>query len=294
MNDNELFREIERIYDQLTPRMKKAARYVAKNPVSIALYPLRQVASEANVSTTTFVRLAATLKFSGYGAFRDALRAHVKGSDAYAKDADNKIAGYQSSGFEKTYLDSAHQQINAISLFFNRDLMHRLIRAGNILHGSDRIYVIGARSMHCLSFYFNYLVGTFDSRVTMLDDSHGMLSDKVFPIKVGDSLLAFSFEPYARTTIQAMEYAHGCGASIVAVTDSMLSPLANLSLEVIIAPTEGPSFYQSLAPSIMVVEALSAHLLSRTGAEASERIRARFQARENFGDYWIGARSKLK
>src|SRR5215475_9097082 len=66
--------KLESSYETLTPRLRKAARYVQKNPAEVALYPLRQVASDAKVSPTTLVRLAADLGFPTYNEFRNAFR----------------------------------------------------------------------------------------------------------------------------------------------------------------------------------------------------------------------------
>ena len=66
---------LEAAYPHLSPQLRGAARFVLREPESVALYPLRDVAARAGVSPATLVRLAAQLGFAGYRAFRDVLRA---------------------------------------------------------------------------------------------------------------------------------------------------------------------------------------------------------------------------
>src|SRR5215813_850275 len=86
--------KLEAAYETLSPRVRKAARYVQKHPAEVAIYPLRQIAAEAGVSATTLVRLAADLGFATYNEFRNAFRDKIvhTGAERYATNASRAIA----------------------------------------------------------------------------------------------------------------------------------------------------------------------------------------------------------
>ena len=64
-----------------------------------------------------------------------------------------------------------------------------------------------------------------------------------------DVLLVVSVKPYVRQTIEAAKFAKERNARIVAVTDSVLSPLARLAQTAILARTDSPSFFHAVAPA---------------------------------------------
>jgi DNA-binding MurR/RpiR family transcriptional regulator len=89
----------------------------------------------------------------------------------------------------------------------------------------------------------------------------------------GDALLAISVKPYTRTTIDLTRYAARRGVSIVAITDSAVSPLARASRVAILVPTESPSFFHTMTPAFAVVETLAALLAAGGGEGALTAVR---------------------
>lgn len=63
----------------------------------------------------------------------------------------------------------------------------------------------------------------------------------------GDVMIAISFPRYSKRTIDAVEYARGCGADVVAITDSVLSPIAQYANELLTAQSDMASFVDSLS-----------------------------------------------
>src|SRR5262249_55796656 len=135
-------------------------------------------------------------------------------------------------------------------------------------------------------FYFHYVLRTFASNVILLEDRLGMMIDDIGDIGAGDLLLAVSYEPYARDTVRAVDYAAEAGATVIALTDGAVSPIARHANHVFAVPTAGPSFYQSLIPTIALLEGLISYLATRGGQKMVKRIESEFARRERFGAYW--------
>src|SRR5262249_7514883 len=51
---------------RLSPQLRRAARFLAKHPESVAIHSLRGLAAKADVTPATFVRLAQALGFDGF------------------------------------------------------------------------------------------------------------------------------------------------------------------------------------------------------------------------------------
>jgi DNA-binding MurR/RpiR family transcriptional regulator len=100
-----------------------------------------------------------------------------------------------------------------------------------------------------------------------------MLDNNIFGIARDDALLAMSVAPYARDALRAAEIAADARATIVALTDSTLSPLARRADHVLVCATDTPSFFHSLTAASATVETLLAVLARNGGKQALAAIR---------------------
>ena len=89
----------------------------------------------------------------------------------------------------------------------------------------------------------------------------------------GDALLAISVKPYTRATVEVTRHAAHRGVSIVAITDSAVSPLARAARAAILVPTESRSFFHTMTPAFAVAETLAALLAAAGGEGALTAVR---------------------
>src|SRR3546814_3665272 len=95
-------------------------------------------------------------------------------------------------------------------------------------------------------------------KTVLLDSNAGVGADAVGAATAQDVLLAASVQPYTRLTVETASFAQARGVPVVAITDSVLSPLAKLAASTIVVPTESPSFLHSMSPAFVVAEILGA------------------------------------
>ncbi|MEJ0069042.1 MAG: SIS domain-containing protein [Pseudomonadota bacterium] len=132
---------------------------------------------------------------------------------------------------------------------------------------------MGLRGNYSAAFYFHYVGRIFIDNLYLLDDRLGMLIDDLGGIGPRDALLAISFEPYALEAVKATQHGAAAGAAVVAITDTAVSPIAEIAREVLLVPTGSTSFYQSLIPTISILESLLCCLAAK-GGEENPRARA--------------------
>lgn len=278
---------IEAAYPRLSPRMKKAARYIQKHPGDVALYPLRHVAAEAQVSPTTLVRLAGDLGYASYNGMKDAFRAHMRlGSGRYAERAGH-ILGERGGGDQQAFKTHIGRTISqALDELFAGVTPQEIEETSRLLHESRRVYVLGMRSMFAPALTLSYLLRTFRKNIVLLTAALDMLVDELLGIGPEDTLVAISFDPYSIAAVQAAHYARDSGAAVIAVTDTSFSPFAQGAAQVYRVPPPAPSFYQSMAPVTALLETFAAFTLLRAGDGALEQITKEYERRDAFGAYW--------
>lgn len=278
---------LEATYPDLSPQLRGAARFVLKEPASIALYPLRDLATRAGVSPATLVRLATHLGFASYKAFRDVMREGLHTAAARYSSGAQHLQERPRRGAAHAIWRAACGAQSAHMGDMLRTIPAAAVEAAALcLADAQTIYVLGLRANHAASFYFHYVLRTFRADAVLLDGRQGMLIDEVGRIGAGDVLLAVSYEPYARDAVRVVRHARQAGARVIALTDHRLSPIADGADHLFLLPTAGASFYQTMVPTLTLLEALVCFLVARGGRAVVEQVEAEFRRREDFGVYW--------
>ncbi len=282
-----LVAHIDALYPTLSPQLRRAARYLRRSVTEIALYSLRDIAARAQVSPASMSRLTARLGFATYEDLRDRARGLVmSGAERYANSAREVTAFHGSSGFAR--LVGAHVTLltESVQRAFGGESAKTIEDAAARLAKAKRIWILGLRSNYSAAFFFHYLLRTFRDDVVLLEDRMGMLIDELGGVKRGDVLLAISYEPYAADAVRAVEHAAEAGAAVIALTDGPHSPIARHAKHTLVVPTTTTSFYQSMIPTLAILEVLVSMSIAEAGQPAVDRIRAEFARRERFGVYW--------
>jgi DNA-binding MurR/RpiR family transcriptional regulator len=87
---------------------------------------------------------------------------------------------------------------------------------------------------------------------------HGIsdVFDQMINITKDDLVIGIGFPRYAARTIEALSFAQSKGTKVVAITDSLLSPLATKAEYTLIAQSNMASFVDSLVAPLSVINAL--------------------------------------
>ena len=92
-----------------------------------------------------------------------------------------------------------------------------------------------------------------------------------------DLVIGIGFPRYAARTIEALAFAKSRNANVVAITDSLLSPLAAKADYTLIAQSNMASFVDSLVAPLSVINAL----IIAVGLREKEKISSTFSTLEN-------------
>jgi len=277
MTGGPLARPIVDAFDTLPPKLQLAARYILDRPDDVALLSMREQARHAGVPPATMTRLAQRLGLDGYDAVRALYAGAVRDGTldfagragaGFAGKAGAQVEAQKRRGERALAADMVHSLGQEIARLAEPKALDRLVAAANRLHKARRIYCLGLRACHSAAWHFHYMLSLLSDKTMMLDDAGGTGLDALRDAGRGDVVLAASVEPYARATIEAARYAAGEGVPVVALTDSEVSPLAQLASATILVATDSPSFFHSMTPLLAVTEILAALVAGRSGQRA--------------------------
>ncbi|MFI6268502.1 MurR/RpiR family transcriptional regulator [Micromonospora zamorensis] len=220
MNEGADGRPVEQILDlfdgvRLTPTQRRIAHCLVQHAPAVAYLSAAEVAELAGVSQPSVTRFAVALGHDGYPALRRRLRDLTIATSAGSADGGNELQ--QAVRAEMGNLDRLAVQLA------DRD---RIAETGRLLAESRPLPVLGLRAAAPLAAYFAYFAAKVHPDVRVLDDGGSLLTDRLEQAaEAGASaVLAFVLPRYPRETVDALRDARAAGLTVVAITDSPVSP----------------------------------------------------------------------
>ncbi len=273
-------------FSELTPELQKAAKYILENPEDVGLNSMRTVARGAGVKPATISRLSKSLGFPNYEKmrepFRERLRTRNPGFSSQFQDVQRRGADDSRALFE----GFRAQELRNIQSTLSDEQYPVLLDAVDTLWSGRRIYVLGLRGAYAPAFLFHYAFQLFRDRCQLLDTTAGIFADQLRGIGEQDALLVISFQPYTQLTIDAVDYAAESGVSIVAITDSVISPAAHAAKHTIITHIDSESFYHSFTAALAVCQALITLLVAKSGGDAVKIVKEAEKQLSRISAYW--------
>ena len=246
--------DMRRSYKDLTLSQKRIAELIVEDPEFAAFATVEKLAARLEVSPSTIVRFAYRVGLSGYPELQQKVRDVVRTQMRPSPSGDGKVsseAGHLGEGtIAKSLIHDSENLRATIARLSISDLDH----AVEILLQARWIYVVGGFASEALSKYVSVQLSRMSGRVSALrgDNTASMLLD----ITKDDALLAFSFPPYAARTLRTVTAAKDQGASIVAITDTPVAPVAQQVDVVLATNVSGIGLQNSLIAPMAVANAL--------------------------------------
>jgi len=260
-------------FDDMSPQLQQAARYILEHPQEVALVSMRELSRNAGVQPSTMTRLAKFLDLPGYDDIRahhaEALRLRADGFAARAMQHGEGEQDMAAAQLSRRMLQSLANQIARLS---EPAALERISAAAERLAQVRCIYVLGLRSCHSVAWHFHYVMALLGEKTIHLDGPADTMGDGLIRATAEDVLLAISINPYARHSLELAQLAREKGLGIVAITDSEVSPLVGIADQAILCSTESRSFFHTLAPALAVSEVLCGLLANKDRAAALESL----------------------
>lgn len=262
-------RDILQALQEMAPTFSKGqraiAKYITESYDKAAFMTASKLGKTVGVSESTVVRFAVELGYDGYPSMQKAMREMVLNrltSVQRIEVANNRFADHD---VVTTVLQSDIEKLRQTEELIDRDDFSAAV---NAILNSKRIYILGIRSTAPLANFLGYYLNYMFRNVHIVTASGTTeLYEKIVGVNADDVLIAFSFPRYSSTTIRGAKYCRSAGATVIGLTDSMLSPLAQNSDHVLLAKSDMVSLVDSLVAPLSVINALIVALASKKEKE---------------------------
>ncbi|MEU8068211.1 MurR/RpiR family transcriptional regulator [Micromonospora sp. NPDC049151] len=249
---------------RLTPTQRRIAHCLVRHAGAAAYLSAAEVAELAGVSQPSVTRFAMALGHDGYPALRRRLR-ELTVTEPAAPTTGNALQ--RAVHAERDNLDRLAAQLADAD---------RVAEVGRLLAVSRPLPVLGLRAAAPLAAYFAYFAAKVHPDVRVLDDGGSMLVDRLDQAVAAGAtaLLAFVLPRYPRETLDALREARDAGLTVVAITDSPVSPATEYA-QVVLPAAVGADLVFDLhtAPMTLAMVVLQA-ICDAAPAETQNRLEA--------------------
>jgi DNA-binding MurR/RpiR family transcriptional regulator len=261
-------------FDGMSAQLQLAARYILDHARDVALLSMRAQARRAGVQPATMTRLAKHLKLDGYETIRQLHAEAVRGGAlSFSIRADRQVVKQKLKGDHALAAEMAAGLAQQIARLGEPESLGRLAAAAEVLATARSIYCLGMRSSFSVMWQFHYVLSMVRDGIVLFDCVGGLGIDAIRNAASDDVLLVASVRPYARASVEAVDYAISRRLRVVAITDSLVAPVAEGATQLILVSTDNPSFFHAIGPAFAAAEILAALVAGRGGANALAVLR---------------------
>lgn len=275
-NAEQLRAEIVRRYETLSKRLQQIARYILDEPNDIALETLAVIASRCGVQPSAIVRFAKSFGFEGASQmqriFRDGLLSNnaALGYSDRVRQLDETTSA---KGADPANLLAEFVEGNALAL---QNLMQTVSGADmkaavDSIAAANTVYVVGFRRSFPVASYICYSLLQTGKRATLLDGVGGLETLQAQAMDKDDLLIAISYQPYSQESVAIVEAARAAGSKVLAISDSLVSPVAKPAQLVLQVRESEVRKFRSLSASMCLAQALVINFAFETSARAGKR-----------------------
>lgn len=249
-----LFEKIENSYKTLSKGQKLIANFVTEHYDRAAYMTAAKLGETVGVSESTVVRFATEIGYEGYPDLQRAMQELIRDKLTSVQRIDVASDRINSGDILSSVLT---QDIKLIKKTMEETSSESFNLAVNSIVAARTIYIFAVKSSFALARFLGYYFELIFGNVKIIETtSKTQMYEQLFRIDKQDVLIGISFPRYSATTVEAMKFASERGASVVAVTDSMASPVTSIADCVLLARSDMASVVDSLVAPLSLINAL--------------------------------------
>lgn len=276
--NHDLIKRIQEKLSEMSKGQKLIANYIINHYDKAAFMTAARLGEVVGVSESTVVRFAIELGYDGYPKLQKVLQELIKSKLTSVQRIEVSSSRISEDNILRSVLQSDMEKIKLTLEEINQIDFNKIVES---ILSAKKIYVLGVRSSaplaSFLGFYFNLI---FDNVRLVHTTSVSEMFEQILRATEGDVVIGISFPRYSKRTIKAMQYVKSQGATVIAITDSMESPMAQYADHSMIAHSDMASFVDSLVAPLSVINAL----IVAIGMRKKETLYQTFEKLENIWD----------
>lgn len=246
-------KKIQMNFHRLSKGQKMIAQYIMENYDKAAFMTAAKLGEKIGVSESTVVRFANVLDFEGYPhmqrELQEMIRTRLTTVQRIEMSTDYSSEENAVKKVLKADIDNLRMTMESIDFKVFEEAVKAITEA-------KHIYIVAMRSSTTLADFLAFYLNLIRSNVYVTSRSVSDIFDILFRVNKDDLVVGIGFPRYSTKTIEALDYAKSQGAKVLAITDSLISPLVSYADFTLTAKSNMESFVDSLVAPLSLLNAL--------------------------------------
>ncbi len=279
----EVLHRIEERYDKMSKSQKVIADYILEHFDQAVFMTAAKLGETLGISESTVVRFAAGIGYDGYPKLQKALEECVKGKLNNVQRMDNQYGKSSQSEILTSVMNSDIEKLQ--HTIDNLDPAAFESAVTTILE-AETVYIMGLRSNEPLAGFLQFYLNMIRRNVVLVNTtSVSETFEQMIHISEKDCFIGISFPRYSMRTLKAMEFANDRNAKVIAITDSVHSPMNLYSSCNLLARSDMVSIVDSLVAPLSVINALVVALCLKCPQEVKRNLERLEETWNNYQVY---------
>ncbi|MBO5337771.1 MAG: MurR/RpiR family transcriptional regulator [Lachnospiraceae bacterium] len=280
---NDLFGRMNERYDRMSKSHKAISNYIYEHYDQAVFMTAAKLGETLGISESTVVRFASGIGYEGYPEFQKALEECVKGKLNNVQKIDAKYGRSSQSEILTSVLNADIEKL--------QDTIENLDPAAfesavTTILSAETIYIMGLRSNEPLAAFLHFYLNMIRGNVVLLNTtSVSETFEQMIRISNKDCFIGISFPRYSMRTLKAMEFANDRNAKVIAITDTIHSPMNLYSSCNLLARSDMVSIVDSLVAPLSVINALVVALCLKCPHEVKRNLETLEETWNNYQVY---------
>ncbi|WP_416182235.1 MurR/RpiR family transcriptional regulator [Acidaminococcus timonensis] len=223
---------IEANYDNLTKSQKKFADYLRKNLADSAFMTITELSKKSKVSSSTITRFVKVIGYKSFSSFQQEIQDLAKKEITPLKEFRYWVTEKPNKNFLYDQIENAKAELDNL---YSQETYSTMLKACQIMNKSNNIYILGSRSSFSMAYFFYYSLKRIKENVFLIENRNDDISINMQYVSKNDTLFVIGYAKYTKFTLKIMQFFSSVGSSIICVTDTLASPLAQYTKLVIVA-----------------------------------------------------------
>ncbi len=265
-----LEQRVQNALSSFSPKQKRLARFILDNRYFVSVASAHDVGEKVGVSAATVVRLAQRLGYNGFTDLQEALRAQFPRYLTMVERGRQRLAELPTSDglVERAF----HTDIDNLQETLQNLSQESLNAAVDAVQAAKQVLIVGGGLSAAPVIYFAHSLRAMGFNARAAAGGGVDVAAEVAQLNGETLVVAIDVWRYLRATVYAMSIARERGLHTIAITDSLMSPLAQLAEHVFVVSTNGVAHNLSPTAIFGLINAFLAVLSSRLPEQTLEAL----------------------
>lgn len=250
--------------EDFTKSHRDVANYFLYNLDKVAVGTLEELAAAVGVSTTTIIRFARKLGYSGFTELQKAAQAVV-----FCKEEERRAEELADKDTDHLLKETFERDIRNIEETMRALKQEDLDLATDIMMSADNLYIFGLRMAFSLAYHSFASWGRMRKNLRLIHSTGMYHPEEMLSMKAGDACVIFIFPRYVAMSVQYLHWMKKRGVKIILVTAGTYNADHQSADVVLSCRVKSGSYQNSYAAPMALINYFTMAMVARSDEAAT-------------------------